>query len=85
MALLCVKLTLDRFCLTQAGLEGDVIKLTADVLTTGPDGLIRARLPFNNIQGASSSLPGLTLAMTPIAAPTAVRKPAEKEEDLSSN
>ena len=44
-----------------------MIKLTADVLTTGPDGLIRARLPFNNIQGAQTSLPGLTLAMTPTA------------------
>ena len=29
--------------LQQAGLEADVIKLTADILTTGPDGLIRAR------------------------------------------
>jgi hypothetical protein len=46
--------------LLQAGLEADIIKLTADVLTTGPDGLLRARLPFNNIQGAQTSLPGLT-------------------------
>jgi hypothetical protein len=53
--------------LQQAGLEADVIKLTADVLTTGPDGLIRARLPFNNIQGSQSSIPGLTLAMSPTA------------------
>ena len=53
--------------LQQAGLEGDVIKLTADVLTTGPDGLIRARLPFNNIQGSQTSIPGLTLAMSPNA------------------
>jgi len=53
--------------LQQAGLEGDVIKLTADVLTTGPDGLIRARLPFNNIQGSQTSIPGLTLSMSPTA------------------
>ena len=51
----------------QAGLEADVIKLTADVLSTGADGLIRARLPFNNIQGSQTSLPGLTLAMSPTA------------------
>ena len=53
--------------LQQAGLEGDVIKLTADVVTTGPDGLIRARLPFNNIQGSQTSMPGLTLSMSPTA------------------
>ena len=53
--------------LAQAGLEGDVIKLTADVLTTGPDGLIRARLPFNNIQGSQTSIPGLTFVMSPTA------------------
>src|SRR6185503_2238856 len=53
--------------LQKAGLEGDVIKLTADVLTTGPDGLLRARLPFNNIQGSQTSIPGLTLAMSPNA------------------
>jgi hypothetical protein len=53
--------------LQQAGLEADVIKLTADVLTTGPDGLLRARLPFNNIQGSQTSMPGLTLSMSPTA------------------
>ena len=52
---------------TQAGLEGDFIKLTADVLTTGPSGLIRARLPFNNLQGSQTSVPALTLAMSPTA------------------
>ncbi|MEO8924769.1 MAG: hypothetical protein ABI330_18425, partial [Caldimonas sp.] len=51
----------------QAGVEGDVIKLTADVLTTGPDGLIRAHLPFNNVQGSQTSLPGITFAMSPTA------------------
>ncbi len=52
---------------TQAGLEGDVIKLTADVLTTGPQSLIRARLPFNNLQGSQTSLPALTFALSPTA------------------
>ena len=52
---------------TQAGLEGDVIKLTADVLTTGAGGLIRARLPFNNLQGSQTSVPALTLALSPTA------------------
>jgi len=51
----------------QAGLEGDVIKVTADVLTTGTDGLIRARLPFNNVQGSQTSIPGLTFVLTPQA------------------
>ncbi|MGZ5761549.1 MAG: hypothetical protein ACXWIY_18350, partial [Caldimonas sp.] len=53
--------------LALAGIEGDVVKLTADVLTTGPTGLIRARLPFNNIQGSQTSVPGLTLVMSPTA------------------
>ena len=52
---------------TQAGLEGDFIKLTADILTTGPSGLIRARLPFNNLQGSQTSVPALTFVMTPTA------------------
>jgi hypothetical protein len=52
---------------TQAGLEGDVIKLTADVLTTGPSGLIRARLPFNNLQGSQTSVPALTFVLSPTA------------------
>jgi hypothetical protein len=55
---------------TQAGIEGDVIKLTADVLTTGAGGLIRARLPFNNVQGSETSIPGITFVMTPTALAT---------------
>ncbi len=51
----------------QAGIEGDAIKLTANVLTTGADGLIRARLPFNNVQGSQTSVPGITFVMTPDA------------------
>ncbi|HWK83658.1 MAG TPA: hypothetical protein VNS61_07960, partial [Caldimonas sp.] len=54
----------------QAGLEGDVIKLSADVLTTGTDGLIRARLPFNNVQGSQTSVPGITFVMSPTALAT---------------
>jgi hypothetical protein len=52
---------------SRPGLEGDVIKLTADVLTTGPGRADRRRLPFNNIQGSQTSIPGLTLAMSPTA------------------
>jgi hypothetical protein len=53
--------------LERAGLEADAIKLTADKLTTGTAGLIRARLPFDNLQGSQTSLPGLTLVMSPQA------------------
>jgi hypothetical protein len=55
---------------TAAGIEGDVIKLGADLLTTGITGLIRARLPFNNTQGSQTSVPGLTLLLGPAALAT---------------
>jgi hypothetical protein len=47
----------------QAGIEADVVKLSADQLTTGSTGQIRARLPFDNTQGSQTSVPGLTLVM----------------------
>ena len=53
--------------LQRAGLEADAIKLSADKLSTGADGQIRARLPFDNLQGSQTSLPGLTLVMSPQA------------------
>lgn len=53
--------------LLQAGIEGDVLKLTADKLTTGPTGQLRARLPFDNTQGSSTSVPAMTLIMSPTA------------------
>lgn len=53
--------------LLQAGIEGDVLKLSADKLTTGPTGQLRARLPFDNTQGSSTSVPGMTLIMSPTA------------------
>ncbi|MBX3604130.1 MAG: filamentous hemagglutinin N-terminal domain-containing protein [Piscinibacter sp.] len=51
----------------RAGIEGDVLKLSADQLTTGTDGLLRARLPFLESQGSQTSLPALTLVMSPQA------------------
>ncbi len=53
--------------LLQAGIEGDVLKLSADKLTTGATGLLRARLPFDNSQGSATSIPGMTLMMSPTA------------------
>ncbi|WP_164886936.1 beta strand repeat-containing protein, partial [Piscinibacter defluvii] len=47
----------------RAGLEADAIKLTTDRLSTGPDGQIRARLPFEPRQGSKTSLPALTLVL----------------------
>ncbi|MES2088562.1 MAG: autotransporter-associated beta strand repeat-containing protein, partial [Pseudomonadota bacterium] len=43
-------------------IEGDVVKLSANSVTT-PSGLIRARLPYSNLQGTLSSLPALTLVL----------------------
>ncbi|HEX7439354.1 MAG TPA: hypothetical protein VF319_04590, partial [Caldimonas sp.] len=51
----------------QAGIEGDVLKLTADVVSTGPTGQLRAHLPFNNVQGSQTSLPGITFVLSPKA------------------
>jgi filamentous hemagglutinin family protein len=53
--------------LAQAGIEGDVVKLSTDLLTTGTTGQIRARLPFNNLQGSQTSVPALTLVLGPNA------------------
>src|SRR5690606_15825952 len=50
-----------------AGIEADAVKLTTDWLTTGPTGQIRARLPYENLQGFQTSVPGLTLVMGPKA------------------
>ena len=44
-----------------------MLKLSADKLTTGASGLLRARLPFDNSQGSTTSLPGMTLIMSPTA------------------
>ena len=53
--------------LLEAGIEGDVLKLSADKITTGATGLLRARLPFDNTQGSQTSVPGMTLIMSPTA------------------
>ncbi|MGE5116421.1 MAG: beta strand repeat-containing protein, partial [Betaproteobacteria bacterium] len=47
------------------GIEADAVHITADRLSTGAGGLIRARLPFDNTQGSQTSLPALTLTLTP--------------------
>ncbi|MGH8796151.1 MAG: hypothetical protein ACREXI_03775, partial [Caldimonas sp.] len=49
--------------LQQAGIEGDVLRLATDVLSTGPTGQLRARLPFNNTQGSQTSMPGITFVL----------------------
>ncbi len=50
-----------------AGIEADAVKLSTDWLTTGATGQIRARLPYENLQGFQTSVPGLTLVMGPKA------------------
>ncbi|HEX7384470.1 MAG TPA: hypothetical protein VF291_09160 [Burkholderiaceae bacterium] len=51
--------------LADLGIEADAVHVTADRLGTGAGGLIRARLPFDNTQGSQTSLPALTLGLTP--------------------
>jgi len=56
-----------------AGIEGDVVEVRADRLTTAaaagevPRAAIVARLPFDNTVGTEQSLPGLTLELSPEA------------------
>ena len=50
--------------LLEAGIEADVVRLKADTVSTGQGGLIRARLPFENLQGSRTSLPGLRFELT---------------------
>uniref|UniRef100_UPI0035AE4CEA beta strand repeat-containing protein n=1 Tax=Aquabacterium sp. TaxID=1872578 RepID=UPI0035AE4CEA len=47
-----------------AGIEGDVVRLTAGSLNTVAGTKIRARLPYVNAQGALTSMPALTLVPT---------------------
>lgn len=47
-----------------AGIEGDVVKLTAGSLNTVAGTKIRARLPYVNAQGVLTSMPALTLVPT---------------------
>jgi filamentous hemagglutinin family protein len=47
-----------------AGIEGDVVKLTAGSLNTVAGTKIRARLPYVNAQGTETSMPALTLMPT---------------------
>jgi len=46
-----------------AGIEADVVKLTANTLSTNPGTRIRARLPYINAQGIESSVAALTLVL----------------------
>jgi hypothetical protein len=48
--------------LLKAGLEADVVELSLDGLNTSQNnGLIRARLPYDNNQGALTAMPALTI------------------------
>jgi hypothetical protein len=52
--------------LIAAGIEGDAVVLSADKINTSANnGLIRARLPYDNNQGTLTALPGLTLLLSP--------------------
>lgn len=51
--------------LVAAGIEGDAVVLSADrINTSANNGLIRARLPYDNNQGTLTAVPGLTLLLS---------------------
>jgi autotransporter-associated beta strand protein len=50
-----------------SGIEGDVVAIKADTLATATGASIVARLPFDNLIGTTTSTPGLTLELTPVA------------------
>lgn len=51
--------------LIAAGIEGDAVLLRGDrINTSANNGLIRARLPYDNNQGTVTAMPGLTLELT---------------------
>jgi len=53
--------------LLKAGLEADVVELTLDGLNTSQNnGLIRARLPYDNNQGALTAMPALTINISQV-------------------
>jgi hypothetical protein len=53
--------------LRKAGLEADVIELSLDGLNTSQNnGLIRARLPYDNNQGALTAMPALTINISQV-------------------
>jgi hypothetical protein len=53
--------------LLKAGLEADVVELSLDGLNTSQNnGLIRARLPYDNNQGALTAMPALSINISQI-------------------
>jgi hypothetical protein len=50
-----------------AGIEADVVAIRADQLSTPGTSRIVARLPYDVLAGPASSLPGLTLTLTPVS------------------
>ncbi|MBC7701227.1 autotransporter-associated beta strand repeat-containing protein [Aquabacterium sp.] len=66
---------IDSTQINSAGIEGDVVKLSANSMTT-PIGVVRARLPYNNSQGTSTSLPALTLVLKQPGTPNQFGTPA---------
>ena len=56
------------------GVEADVVSISADKLATLVGARITTRLPFDNLTGTLSSIPGLTLALSNIAIGLGVAK-----------
>ena len=50
-----------------AGFEADVVRIKADSVSTPGNAVIVARLPYENLEGTLTSLPGLTFELTPAA------------------
>ena len=66
---------IDSTQVNSAGIEGDVVKLSANSMTT-PTEVVRARLPYNNLQGTSTSLPALTFVLKQPGVPNQFGTPA---------
>jgi filamentous hemagglutinin family protein len=58
---------LDTTSTDRLGIDADIVKVTAARLDTGADGVIRARLPYLDVQGTTTSIPGITFNVLPPA------------------
>ena len=60
-----VRISGSQVTIGSAGIEADVVTIKADAVATPGAVQIVARLPYDNLVGTTSSLPGLTFELTP--------------------